>query len=82
MRHLGLPLYSPTTDFTAVISLFEACGCAPKPTHPEILALQEKRKEEKIQKVQSLQKNINNPWITPWQLSNHTNVEQEDTDTT
>ena len=69
-KRLGLPLYSPTTDFIAFISLFEACGCTPTPTHPEILAFRERRKEEEEdRKMQGSRKNVDTPWIT-WQPSN------------
>ncbi|KAF8581263.1 phosphatases II [Ramaria rubella] len=83
LLQVGLPLYSPTTDFTALLSLFEACFGAPSPMHPEILAFRNKRKEEEEdRKARGSRQNINTPWIM-WQPPDQKkNVGQEIMDLT
>ncbi|KIJ29272.1 hypothetical protein M422DRAFT_784322 [Sphaerobolus stellatus SS14] len=67
LLEVGLPLYSPTAEFTALLGLFEACGCAPSPKHPEILAFrQRKREEEESRKYRGFRQNTDAPWIM-WQ---------------
>lgn len=64
---LGLPLYSPTAEFTALMSLYEACGGEPSPDHPEIVAFrQRKKEEEENRRFKGFRQNMDAPWIM-WQ---------------
>lgn len=66
----GLPLYSPTAEFTSLLALYEACGRAPTRTHPEILAFRERRRqEEENRKYRGFRQNTDAPWIM-WQPPN------------
>ncbi|GJJ10627.1 hypothetical protein Clacol_004854 [Clathrus columnatus] len=73
-------VHSPTTEFTALMSLYEACNGDPSPDHPEILKFrQRKKEEEESRKFRGFRQNMDAPWIM-WQppagsSSSHDNEE-------